>query len=126
MNSIQSASATFFLLMVGLGVVPAHAGVAAPPSPVSVESISQCRSGQFCTWSSSDYYGTFSYVTGSGVTKTLGRTVNSFWNNRTKAARLYNNTGTSYTCYAAGAKRASLSLSYQRPAKLYLSSSTAC
>lgn len=125
MKTLRIVSATFSLLMVGLTVLPAHAE-GPVPLPVSVESISQCQSGQFCTWSSSDYYGTFSYVTGSGVTRTLGRTVNSFWNNRTKAARLYNNTGTSYTCYAAGAKRASLSSSYQRPAKAYLSSSTSC
>lgn len=88
--------------------------------------LSQCTSDKFCMWTNASYTGSFTYVTGSGVTKTLSGTVKSFWNNRTKAARLYNNAGTSSTCYAAGIKVASVSSSYQSPAKVYLSSGTSC
>lgn len=84
-------------------------------------SITQCSGGKFCMWTSANYSGSFTYVTGSGVTKTLTGTVKSFWNNRgSKAARLYNNAGTASTCYAAGAKKASVAIAYQSPAKVYL------
>lgn len=93
---------------------------------VGVYSISQCGSNRFCMWTSTNYSGSFTYVTGSGVTKTLTGTVKSFWNNRTKAARLYSTSGTSSTCYGAGVKKASLPVSYHSPAKVYLSSGTSC
>ena len=93
---------------------------------VGVYSLSQCASNRFCMWSSTNYTGAFTYVTGSGVTKALTGTVKSLWNNRTKAARLYNNAGKASTCYAAGAKKASVAVGYQAPAKVYLSSTTSC
>ena len=93
---------------------------------VEPNSVSQCQSSQFCLWSSSNYAGTFTYTTGSGVTRTLGYTVNSVWNNRTKAARLYNNSGSSYMCLLPGVKKSVLSSSYQRPAKVALRSATYC
>lgn len=93
---------------------------------VGVYSISQCASNRFCMWTSTNYSGSFTYVTGSGVTKTLTGTVKSFWNNRTKAARLYSTSGTSSTCYGAGVQKASLPVSYHSPAKVYLSSGTSC
>ena len=77
-------------------------------------------------WSNDNYAGSFKYVTGSGVTKTLTGTTRSFWNNRTKAARLYNNAGSSSTCYSAGTKKATLAAAYQAPSKVYLSSGTSC
>ena len=91
-----------------------------------VTSISQCSSNQFCMWSSTNYAGSFTYVTGSGVTRSLNGTVRSIWNNRSKRAFLYNNVGTSSTCYGSGAKDASLTSAYQYPTKVYLSSGSAC
>lgn len=87
-----------------------------------VYSLSQCSSGRFCLWSLTNYTGSFRYKTGSGVTHNLTGTIKSIWNNRTKVARLYSNTGTSSTCYAAGGKNASLSAAYQAASKVYLSS----
>ena len=118
---VISACSSLVLAAV-LPAVPANAD----DGTVGPESVSQCQSSQFCLWSSSNYAGTFTYTTGSGVTRTLGYTVNSVWNNRTKAARLYNNSGTSYTCLAAGTKKSVLSSSYQRPAKVTLSSTASC
>ena len=93
---------------------------------VGTMSVSQCGSGRFCTWSSPSYTGSFTYTTGTNVTRTLGRSVKSFWNNRSQAARLYNNAGSASTCYAAGTKKSSLAVAYQTPAKVYLSAGTAC
>lgn len=93
---------------------------------VTVMSISQCGSGRFCRWTSPSYAGSFKCVTGSGVTKTLGSSVKSFWNNLSQDARLYNNSGSASTCYAAGTKKASLTTAYQTPAKVYLSPGTSC
>lgn len=93
---------------------------------VGVTSIGQCSSNKFCMWSNANYAGSFKYVTGSGVTKKLSGTTKSFWNNRSKAARLYNNAGTSSTCHSAGVKKASLAIAYQAPAKVTLSSGTSC
>lgn len=123
MKSLHIPASLLFLLF-GVVAVSTPATAASPPPTPSI--ISQCQSGQFCMWTDSNYSGSFTYVTGSGVTKTIGHLVNSVWNNRTKAARLYNNTGTSYTCLAAGAKKSVLATSYQRPAKVYLASGTTC
>lgn len=89
-------------------------------------SLSQCASGRFCTWSSSNYTGSFSYVTGSGVTRSLPGIVKSVWNNRARAALLFNNSGGASTCYAPGGKKALLAVAYQNPAKVVLSSGTGC
>ncbi len=88
--------------------------------------LSQCTASKFCMWSSANYSGSFTYVSGSGTTKTLTATVKSFWNNRSQAARLYNNAGTSSMCYSAGAQVASVAAAYQTPAKVYLSSGPTC
>ena len=77
-------------------------------------------------WSSANYSGSFTYVSGSGTTKILTAIVKSFWNNRSQAARLYNNAGTSSMCYSAGAQVASVAAAYQTPAKVYLSSGPTC
>lgn len=90
------------------------------------DSLSQCGSSQFCMWTAASYTGSFSYVTGNGVSRTLSGTVKSFYNNRSYSAALYNNAGTASTCYAAGAMRSSLSTSYQSPAKVYLYASNPC
>ncbi|RNL60585.1 hypothetical protein EFK50_19920 [Nocardioides marmoriginsengisoli] len=94
--------------------------------PADTMSLSECSSGRFCMWTSASYTGSFSYVTGSGVTKPLSTTVKSFWNNRGQAARLYNNAATSSTCYAAGDKKSSLTVGYQQPAKVQLSAGASC
>lgn len=85
-------------------------------------SLSQCDSGQWCMWTETYYTGSFSYRTGSGVTYYLSGTVRSVWNNRSRAARLYSNSGASSTCYSADARSSSLSSSYTSPSKVYLSS----
>jgi hypothetical protein len=89
-------------------------------------SIGQCSSGQLCLWSFSNYSGSFSYKTGSGVTRTISTSVGSFYNNRSNAARLYSNTGASSVCYGPGAQLASVSSSYNSPAKVYLSATSSC
>ena len=124
MRILQIAISACPSLLLAAVALPAPASAA--EGSVGPSSVSQCQANQFCLWSSSNYAGTFTYTTGSGVTRTLGYTVNSVWNNRTKAARLYNNSGTSYTCLAAGAKKSVLSSSYQRPKKVTLSSTTSC
>lgn len=94
--------------------------------PFGTLSMSQCASGEFCVWSSTSYSGSFTYVTGDGVTRTLGNQLGSLWNNRSRAARLYTNSGASSTCYAPGAKAASVSSSYTAAQKVFLASATAC
>lgn len=79
--------------------------------PADTFSLSECASGRFCVWSQANYTGSFRYKTGSGV-KSVGGTVGSFWNNRSSAARLYNNTSSSSTCYASGVMKASVTTSY--------------
>lgn len=93
---------------------------------VGVFSLSQCTSGRFCMWSATNYTGSYTYVTGSGVTRTLSGTVSSLWNNRSTAARLFNGAGTSSLCYPAGTKQASVPTAYRSPSKVFLSSSTSC
>lgn len=89
-------------------------------------SISQCSAGQFCIWTQANYSGSFTYKTGSGVTRTISGTVGSFWNNRSTAARLYSNTGASSTCYENGVQESSVSSSYNSASKVYLSASANC
>ncbi|MFT4008755.1 MAG: peptidase inhibitor family I36 protein [Nocardioidaceae bacterium] len=86
----------------------------------------QCSTNQFCLWGASNYQGSFTYKTGNGVTRTLGSTLGSFWNNRSHAARLYTNTGSSSTCYAAGTAKATVGSSYSAAEKVFLSASTSC
>lgn len=93
---------------------------------VGTMSLSECSSGRFCMWSSTSYTGSFTYVSGTAVTKPLTQTVKSFWNNRSQAARLYDNAGSSSTCYGAGVMKSSLVVSYQSPAKVYLSAGSTC
>jgi len=93
---------------------------------IGTKSLGECASGRFCMWSSASYTGSFTYVTGSGVTKPLTQTVRSFWNNRSQAARLYDNAGTSSTCYGAGVKKSAVAVSYQSPAKVLLASGASC
>lgn len=50
--------------------------------PVGTLSIGQCGSGQFCIWTQANYQGSFTYTTGSGVTRSISGTVGSFWNSR--------------------------------------------
>ena len=95
-------------------------------SDASTMSLSECSSGRFCMWASASYTGSFTYVTGTAVTKPLTQTVKSFWNNRSQAARLYDNAGTSSTCYGAGVMKSALAVSYQSPAKVFLSSGASC
>lgn len=89
-------------------------------------SVSECSSGRFCMWSSTSYTGSFTYVSGTAVTRPLTQTVKSFWNNRSQAARLYDNAGTSSTCHGAGTMKSSLAVSYQSPAKVHLSAGSTC
>lgn len=101
----------------GSGFVAVEAGTYA---------LSQCGSGQFCMWTATNYTGSFTYVTGSGVDRTLSGRVLSLWNNRNSAARLFNGAGTSSLCYTAGTKQASVPTAYRSPSKVFLSSSTSC
>lgn len=83
-------------------------------------SLSQCTSGRWCMWDETNYQGSFSYRTGSGVTYVLSGTIHSVFNNRGTAARLFSNTSATSTCYVAGAKSASLSASYYTAEKVRL------
>lgn len=91
-----------------------------------VMSLGQCSGGQFCLWSSPGYQGSFTYKTGTSVTRTISGAVGSFWNNRSTVAKLYNNAGTSSTCYENGVRRSSVSSSYSSAAKVYLAHGTSC
>lgn len=102
------------------------ATVLVAPADAAGISLAECSSGRFCMWSSASYTGSFTYVTGTGATKTLTQTVKSFWNNRSQAVRLYDNAGTASTCYEPGVKKSSLAVAYQSPAKVYLSSGASC
>ena len=125
MKILQTFAMTCSALM--LATVPLTAPAAAAQSGgVKPAAVSQCPSNQFCMWNKSDYQGTVSSSSGAGVTKNLGTTVKSFWNNRSKAVRLYNTAGSASTCYAAGVKKGSLSTAYQKPAKVTLLSGTSC
>lgn len=84
------------------------------------ESLSQCTSGRWCMWDETNYQGSFSYRTGSGVTYLLSGTLRSVFNNRGNAARLFSNTGATSYCYVAGEKSASLSASYYTAEKVRL------
>lgn len=94
--------------------------------PAGTLSISQCSSGQFCIWTQANYQGSFTYKTGSGVTRAISGTVGSFWNNRSTVARLYSNTGSSSTCYENGVQKASVTSSYNSASQVYLSASASC
>ena len=85
-----------------------------------VLSLGQCPSGHFCVWGLPNYTGSFKAVTGTNVTHLLGGPVGSFWNNRSQASVLYTNTGASSTCYSAGVKKASVTVSYGAAQKVYL------
>ncbi|GAA1723892.1 hypothetical protein GCM10009710_00820 [Aeromicrobium alkaliterrae] len=91
-----------------------------------VLSLSQCTSGRFCGWSSSNYTGSFVYTTGTGITRSLSWTARSYSNNRSQGARLYNSTSSASTCFAPGESRATIGSSYYNPAKVFLSSSSSC
>ena len=77
-------------------------------------------------WSLSGFSGSFTYVTGVSVTRTLGGTIGSLYNNRVNAARLYSNTGLSSTCYASREQNASVTSGYSAAEKVYLSGTTSC
>jgi hypothetical protein len=125
MKTLRFVLSAFSPLILAALVLPAPA-TAASVQPPTANIISQCASNQFCMWGDSNYSGTFRQVSGSGVTYQVGRPVNSVWNNRSKAARLYNNAGTSYTCLAAGAKKSVLATTSQLPAKVTLAEGTSC
>lgn len=91
-----------------------------------VYSLSQCSSGRFCVWAQTNFTGSFQSKSGSGVTRNLTGTTKSAWNNRGKAARLYNNTESASTCYAPGDQDSSLPASYHAASKVYLASGSAC
>lgn len=91
-----------------------------------VLSLSQCTSGRFCGWSSSNYTGSFVYTTGSSDTRSLSWTARSYSNNRSQGARLYNSTSSASTCFTPGQSRATIGSSYYNPAKVFLSSSSSC
>lgn len=89
-------------------------------------SVDQCRSGRFCGWQSANYRGSFYYVTGSGVTKSLRWSARSYRNHRTTAARLYASNGTTSTCLPAKRMIASASSPYHKPSKVKLSATSSC
>lgn len=89
-------------------------------------SVDQCKSGRFCGWQSANYRGSFYYVTGSGVTKSLRWSARSYRNHRTTAARLYASDGTTSTCMPAKRKIASASSPYHKPSKVKLSATSSC
>ncbi|MDR0431750.1 MAG: peptidase inhibitor family I36 protein [Bifidobacteriaceae bacterium] len=124
-----------FAVAAGCTVAATGPATAAPAPTIAAEidagdvpakATTGCPSGAFCMWTGSGYSGAMSYRTGSGLTHSIGESVGSFWNNRSGAARLYSNGGTSSTCHPAGAKKASLTSAYGNPAKVYLSASTSC
>lgn len=94
--------------------------------PDGTLSLSQCASTEFCVWDLPSYNGSFSYMKGQDVTRTMTGAVGSIYNNRAHAARLYTNTGAGSTCYAARAKVASVSSSYDFASQVYLSATTSC
>lgn len=91
-----------------------------------VLSLGQCASGRFCLWSSPSYQGSFTYKTGTGVTRTISGAVGSFWNRRSQVAKLYSNAGTSHVCYENGVQKSSVSSSYNSAAKVYLAVGSSC
>lgn len=91
-----------------------------------VMSLGQCDGGQFCLWGSSGYQGSFTYKTGTAVTRTISGSVGSFWNNRSSVAKLYNNSGSSSTCYENGVRKSSVGSSYSSAAKVYLAHGSSC
>jgi hypothetical protein len=91
----------------------------------SVSSLSQCADGRFCMWGSTNFTGSFTYVSGSGL-KPLTATVKSFYNDRSYVARLSNNAGTASTCYGPGATVASVAATSQSPAQVRLGVRTTC
>jgi hypothetical protein len=94
--------------------------------PIGTSSLSQCRSGQFCIWSSTSYTGSFMYEEGQDVTRTIAGSVGSLYNNRVKGARLYSNTGSASICFARGEKRASVSASFNFASGVHVSGTAAC
>lgn len=85
-----------------------------------VRSLDQCATGRFCMWSQTYYQGSFYSAAMTGTEYELSGTIRSVWNNRSAAARLYSNTGSSSICYVAGQRSASLSASYITPQKVAL------
>ncbi|MFT4009944.1 MAG: peptidase inhibitor family I36 protein [Nocardioidaceae bacterium] len=92
---------------------------------VGVQSVSDCDSGWFCTWTAANYTGSFTYKSGSG-SKQLSLAVRSFWNHRSTIARLYNNAGSASTCYENGVKKATVAVSYQNADSVTLGSAVNC
>jgi len=100
----------------------------APATADDVEpmSLSQCNSGYFCGWSSTDFTGTFHQIAGVGQTKTLSWSTKSYRNNRGQGVKLYNAAGTAYLCFAPWETRSSVPSAYQAPSKIYLSNTVSC
>jgi hypothetical protein len=104
------------------GLIDLGNGTTIIPVPAGVMSLDQCGSGGFCTWISPNYTGTVTRKTGNPATYSIGGTVGSFWNNRSTVALLYASAGSSGTCYAAGARKATATTI----ASIYLSTATSC
>ncbi|MFT4081758.1 MAG: peptidase inhibitor family I36 protein [Nocardioides sp.] len=94
--------------------------------PAGTLSLSQCSTGRFCMWGSTNYSGSFVYKNGDGSTLTISSNVYSLWNNRSHAARLYNNGSTASMCLAARAKKPTLAAAYHQPDKVHLSTTSSC
>lgn len=100
-------------------------GVVFVAVPAGTYSLSQCASGRFCGWSSPNYLGSFYSVTGSGSVA-LSWTAQSYSNNRSSLARLFNAGGTTSLCFNPGQDRATVATAYYTPSKVNLASGTIC
>lgn len=100
-------------------------GVVFVAVPAGTYSLSQCTSGRFCGWSSPNYLGSFYSVTGSG-TVALSWTAQSYSNNRSALARLFNAGGTTSLCFNPGQDRATVATAYYNPGKVNLASGSVC
>ncbi|WP_235737450.1 peptidase inhibitor family I36 protein [Nocardioides alcanivorans] len=89
-------------------------------------SIGQCDSGYFCGWAQSNYTGSFFAVSGSAVTRNLTWSTRSYRNRRSTTAKLFNNGGTTSTCFAANESRATIGSTYHSPAKVRLTAKGSC
>ncbi len=93
--------------------------------PAETYSLSQCTSGRFCGWSSPNYLGSFYSVSGSGGVP-LSWTAQSYSNNRSSLARLFNASGTTSLCFNPGQDRATVAMAYYTPSRVNLASGSSC
>lgn len=97
---------------------------------ISVMTLSQCPSGNFCVWSGPGYEGTLKRFTNQSQYTSIGlNSVGSFYNNRSKRVYVYgNSSGTPSACYGAGVKKFDTSSSnwLSKAKGTYLSTATSC